>query len=252
MDCQFILLTFIQKFKSTRNLLYSCFIDFSKAFDSLDHSLLWSKLANFGLSSHILSLLQDMYSKANSCVRVNGNTSQFFSCNKGVRQGCNLSPLLFCLFISDLESSLLNNGVLGVKLVNLCLPLLLFADDVLLFGNSPEDLQHFLNILSSYCATWNLTVNLSKTKVMVFYTKNLSHLSFCYLGSPIEIKSEYKYLGIVFTSNGLFNFSKATLSLAGQANKALFSLLKKAQSLNFPNPDVMSHSFDSMLLPILE
>ena len=192
-----------------------------------------------------------MYSKANSCVRVNGNTSQFFSCNKGVRQGCNLSPLLFCLFISDLESSLLNNGVLGVKLVNLCLPLLLFADDVLLFGNSPEDLQHSLNILSSYCSTWNLTVNLSKTKVIVFHARNFSHLSFCYLGSPIEIKSEYKlYLGIVFTSNGLF--SKASLSLAGQANKALFSLLKKAQSLNFPNPHVMSHLFDSMVLPILE
>ena len=158
-DCQIILLTLIQKFKSTRNPLYSCFIDFSKAFDSLDHSLLWSKLANFGLSSRILSLLQDMYSKVNSCVRVNGNTLTFFSCNKGVRQGCNLSPLLFCLCISDLESSLLNNGVLGVKLFNLCLPLLLFADDVLLFGNSPEDLQHFHNILSSYCATWNLTVN---------------------------------------------------------------------------------------------
>ena len=78
MDCQFILLTLIQKFKITRNPLYSCFIDFSKAFDSLDHSLLWSKLANFGLSFRILSLLQDMYSKANSCVRVNGKTSSFF------------------------------------------------------------------------------------------------------------------------------------------------------------------------------
>ena len=126
----------------------------------------------------------------------------------------------------------------------------IFADDVLLFGNSPEDLQHSLNILTSYCATWNLTVNLSKTKVMVFHARNLSHLTFCYLCSPIEIKSEYKYLSIVFTSNGLF--SKASLSLAGQANKTLFSLLKKAQSLNFPNSNVMSHLFDSMVLPILE
>ena len=84
-----------------------------------------------------------------------------------VRQGCNLSPLLFCLFISDLKSPLINSSVLGVKLVISYLSLFLFADDVLLFGNSPEDLQHSLNTLSSYCVTWNLTVNLSKTKVLV-------------------------------------------------------------------------------------
>ena len=158
---------------------------------------------------------------------------RFFSCNKGVRQGCNLSPLLFCFFISDLESSLLNNGVLGVKLVNLCLPLLLFADDVLLFGNSPEDLQHSLNILSSYFATWNLTVNLSKTKVTVFHARNLSHLSFYYLGSPIEIKSEYKYLGIVFTSNGLF--SKPLCPLLSRQIKLCFLSSRKFSLSTSPN-----------------
>ena len=71
-----------------------------------------------------------------------------------------------------------------MKLVISYLSLLLFTDDVLLLGNSPEDLQHSLNILSSYCITWNFTVNLSKTEVLVFNAKNVSNLVFHYLGSP--------------------------------------------------------------------
>ena len=60
---------------------------------------------------------------------------------------------------------------------------------------------------------------------------------------------EYKYLGLLFDSNGLS--TKASLTLAGQANKALFSLLWKAHYLHYPDPDLICHLFDSMILPIL-
>ena len=179
-DGQFILLSLIENFRHTKNPLFSCFVDFSKAFDSISHDLLWLKMEDLGLSTRILLLLKDMYSKACSWIKVNGSLSPCFTCNRGVRQGCNLSPLLFCLFISDLETHLKNNNCHGVRLTNSQLPLLLFADDVLLFGNSPENLQKSLHALQSYCNTWNLSVNLSKTKIMIFKRKNVkvSHTTF--------------------------------------------------------------------------
>ena len=145
------------------------------------------------------------------------------------------------------RSSLINNGVRGVKLVDSYICLLLFADDVLLFGNSPEDLQHSLNTLSWYCANLNLSVNLSKSKVLVFNAKNVSNHVFRF--SPVEIRRDYKYLGLLFDSNSLS--TKAPLTLAGQENKALFSLLRKAHYLSYPDPDLMCHLFDSMVLPTL-
>ena len=251
-DGHFILLSLIENFRHTKNPLFSCFVDFSKAFDSISHDLLWLKMEALGLSTRILLLLKDMYSKACSCIKVNGSLSPCFTCNRGVRQGCNLSPLLFCLFISDLETHLKNNNCHGVRLTNSQLPLLLFADDVLLFGNSPENLQKSLHALQSYCNTWNLSVNLSKTKIMIFKRKNVkvSHTTFMYNGLPVEVVDEYKYLGLVFTSNGLF--TRASSVLASQANKALFALFKKASHLGYPDPSVMCHLFNSLVLPVLE
>ena len=88
---------FIQDYKRRHKPVYACFVDFARAFDSVEHTLLWKKLARMGLSSKILHILQDMYLKATSRVRINGALTNPFSCDRGVRQGCNLSRYLFCL-----------------------------------------------------------------------------------------------------------------------------------------------------------
>ena len=90
-DAIFVITTAIQSYKKKNKSLFTCLVDFAKAFDSINHKLLWEKLASMGMSSKLLSILQAKFSSA-------------FPCMKGVRQGCNLSPLLFSLFISDLES----------------------------------------------------------------------------------------------------------------------------------------------------
>ena len=81
---------------------------------------------------------------------------------EGVRQECNLSPLLFCLFLSDLEVSLEGGEMEGVNLVYSKLRLLLFTDDLVLLS---KDLQLAVDLLSEYCATWDLNINLIKTKI---------------------------------------------------------------------------------------
>ena len=119
--------TVIQHYKEKKLPLFTCFVDFKKAFDSVSHNKLWLKLASIGISSKILMLLQSMYSNAISMVEINSEISSSFPCTKGVRQECNLSPLLFSLYIADLEKQLYTAGSEGADLLDskLCTLMLL-------------------------------------------------------------------------------------------------------------------------------
>jgi len=166
-DPIFILSTAMQAYKKKRKPLYACFVDFAKAFDSIKHSLLWKKLADMGVSTKILNILQSMYGKASCRVTANNVLSSSFPCRKGVRQGCNLSPLLFSLYISDLESYLATNSAGNVTLANLKAQLLLFADDLVLVADSESGLQDSMDRLDEFCNTWDLKINTEKTKVVI-------------------------------------------------------------------------------------
>lgn len=104
-----------------------------------------------------------------SRINTSEGTSAFFPCCKGVRQGENLSPILFSLFLNDLEHYLMTNNANGLDCKAntqntysfIKVFILLFADDTVLFANSKDDLQNMLNIFEQYCEDWKLTVNVS-------------------------------------------------------------------------------------------
>ena len=104
-DNLFVLNTLVQKFRSQKKKLYVCFVDLKKAFDYVDRTLLWWKLMNFSLSTKSLNILKSMYKSVNSCVKLKYGLTQFFQCTMGVQQGA-LSPLLFSLFLNDIEIEL--------------------------------------------------------------------------------------------------------------------------------------------------
>lgn len=113
-----------------------------------------------------------------SLVKLNGISSNFFECNVGVRQGENLSPFLFSLYINDLENFLLENNIVGLQSIrneiendlslHLKLLILFYADDTVIMAESAEDLQNALNEFYIYCTRWKPSVNVNKTKIMVF------------------------------------------------------------------------------------
>ena len=94
---------------SQKKKLYCAFVDYQKAFDTVDRASLWVKLLNTNLSGKVITVIKNMYSAAKSCVRVDNRLSDYFSCNVGVRQGENLSPLLFAIYLNDLESYFRDN-----------------------------------------------------------------------------------------------------------------------------------------------
>ena len=98
LDNIFTLHSLIELLKSQRKKLFCCFIDFSRAFDTVWRVGLWRKLLSNNINGKILRIIKSMYEDIKSCVTINNETSGLFSCSTGVRQGENLSPF-YSLFI---------------------------------------------------------------------------------------------------------------------------------------------------------
>ena len=107
--------------------------------------------------------------------------------------------------------------------------ILLYADDTVIFSDDASELQKALNVFQEYCTKWKLTVNVTKTKILIISKgRPRNNLHFYFNNSELEIVSEYKYLGIFLSKSG--NFKAAKKHISEQANKALFSLIKKKKN----------------------
>ena len=87
--------------------LYCAFIDYKKAFDSVNRVYLWQKLLSNNVDGKMFRIIHSLYANVKSCVRIGNSKSACFSSNIGVRQGENLSPILSALFLNDLSDSYL-------------------------------------------------------------------------------------------------------------------------------------------------
>ena len=78
-----------------RSRLYVCFVDFKKAFDSVNRNKLWQVLKTNGIKGNIFRVVHSMHESVKTCVRVNGECTKYFECPVGLKQGCMLSPVIF-------------------------------------------------------------------------------------------------------------------------------------------------------------
>ena len=106
MDHVFSLHAILDWYLKRRKRVYTAFVEYRKAFDLIDRSSLWLKLINHGVDGTLLKTIRQIYDKSKSCISYKGTTSDFFQTNIGVKQGENLSPLLFALYINDFEGYL--------------------------------------------------------------------------------------------------------------------------------------------------
>lgn len=139
-----------------------------KCFDSIYRNALLLKLYKCGIQGKILKIIRERYQIVKSCVKSSSTYSDFFEYAIGHRQGEVMSPLLFSLFVEDLELYLQNEIDSGLQIDDIVLILLLFVDDLAIVGKSPDEIQKHLDRLLEYCNNWDLSVNKIKTKIMVF------------------------------------------------------------------------------------
>ena len=248
-DHLFILKCIFDEYCSSKDgRVFACFVDFQKAFDTVIHTGMKIKLLKIGVGTLFYNIIKRMYEVSKSCIRIQNSTTEFFPIKLGVKQGDNLSPNLFKIFINDLPDYLQNSPdpiLLNGKPLN-CL---LYADDIILVSTSAHGLQTKLAILEKYCNDWCLTVNPYKTKVLVF-NKAGRHirLKFNYKDYELECVQHCKYLGVYFSASGTFSFAQNELYKKGL--KAYFKLQKDFLSLN-PSIKTSLHVFDHTIKPIL-
>ncbi len=133
--------------------MFTAFVDYRKAFDNVWRIGLWRKLLQHNINGKMLEVIRSLYSQVKSCVRIGSTTSTQFGCNVGVRQGENLSPLLFAIFLNDMNEYV-SHAYNGLTLIGdvtrqvlndediaafLKLYLLLYADDTIVLAETEAE-----------------------------------------------------------------------------------------------------------------
>jgi len=241
------LINFVGNALNENKYCIGIFLDIKKAFDCVPRNILFQKLKNFGIRDNKLNWFISYLSNRKQICDVNGSLSDTSNVDIGVLQGSTLGPILFLCFINDLP---LSNHLLS----------LLFADDTACLAAGPELnplIEHVnceLKKLSSWFRANKLVVNVSKTKYVLFHTKqkryniddchvfydnndtDLPHdpLKITELGrisnlNPIMSERSYKYLGILIDEN--LSFDHHTSYLAGKISRSLYFISKSKNIL---------------------
>ena len=120
-------------------------------------------------------MLHNMYKKVHLSVHLPNGITHSFSSNIGLQQGCNLSPILFNIFINDFNETFDKTFCQPAKIKNLTLNKLLYADNIVLLSETSSSLQKWLDRLQEYCDKWRLTVNIKKTKTVAVEKRQTSN-----------------------------------------------------------------------------
>ena len=234
-----------------RGKLYACFLDFRKAYDSVWHDGLFSQLERLNIRGNFLGIIKDMCKNSHCAVKIQNKVTNFFKCEKGVRQGCPLSPILFNIFINTLAFDPDNSSTDLLELPNgSSTSCLLYADDVILISKSPEGLQNLLDSVSTFCNKWKMTVNPTKPKCILFTSKNrINKRDNFNIGQHyLENVFQFTYLVVDINTAGSFKASMDILST--KANKAKYALNNIAKLKLLPIKTAL-RLFDAAILQIL-
>ena len=217
----------IHKNLDKSNNILSIFIDFSKAFDTVPHTLLLNKLEHYGIRNNLLQWIKSYLTNRTQQVIIDKHKSEPKSTNLGEPQGSVLGPLLFLFYINDLPN------------ISKLFYSILFADDstLSLTGRDPEQLIALANLemqkFHLWCTANRLTVNTSKTFYILFSNRHVPDLP------PLTIKSNFTYDVIARVENIKFlgvyhdermNF-KAHINLLSQRLSRIAALLYQVRDV---------------------
>lgn len=187
----------VRYYTDRKTPVYACFLDLSKAFDTVLYEKLWGKLRDAGVPVEIISILKRWYCFQRNQVRWAGSLSDAYSMECGVRQGGITSPLLFNLYVNDLIGELSSTHV-GCVIDGVCVNNISYADDMVLLGPSVGAIRKLVAICEAYVAEHGLRYNSKKSEVLIFKSGNVKpvHVPPIMLnGVALNVVSSFRYLG---------------------------------------------------------
>ena len=204
-----------------------CFLDLKKAYDMVPHGRLLYKLKKFGLGHKMINFIKRMYDNTFMRVKINNKLTEPFRYERGVRQGCPTSPLLFNIYINDILDDItplqvegLEHGLRG----------LMFADDTVILADSHTDLQNKLNSINRWMINNAMEVNPSKCGVMEISSTPIEPILFN--GEMIPKVDKYIYLGMEF--NNQLNIDMMSRYRLGKGKDCLNSMMATLRNIRVP------------------
>ena len=162
-DALFILNNLINYYcKSKKQYIYGCFVDFKKAFDSIPRHTLFQKLLGHGINGKFYDCLVNIYSNDIACIKIADYLTPTFTENQGVKQGCILSPILFNIFLADLQPLVETTACNPVQVKGSALGCLIWADDLLLMSKSKTGMDNMLSGLKLFTDKNGMSLNIKK------------------------------------------------------------------------------------------
>ena len=203
----FVLRTAIEKARAEGKALYVAFVDLKNAFPSTHLPTLWLKLFRYGVSGPLFDWLRMLYARMAYVMRDRSSLTAPFKSIIGVLTGDTASPVLWNVYFADLGAEMPDSSA-DVVLHHRCISHVEQADDVALFSTSLYALQQKLNGFLCWCKTNHMTISTSKSKWMIFGKGLDSPGQLCIGHDEIERVSEYKFVGVWFTSTMRDIFAK--------------------------------------------
>jgi len=189
--------------KKEKMKVHTAFLDLFAAYDSVPREKLWRHMQKIKTPQHLRDIIQTMYTGCLYLLIDGDKISEELAPNRGLKQGCPLSPLLYSLYNNDMDRFLTVQRGAATALDSVQIPHCDYADDIALTSNTAENLQLQLIKFYDYTRFKGLKLNTDKTKVMVFFSRSNSAIpTFTYNGTPLELVTEFKYLGITLTRDG--------------------------------------------------
>ena len=175
------------------------FVDYEKASDSIEFTPLFKALKNQGVDPAYINLICDLYNGATSTLKLHRDSDRI-KLERGARQGDNISPKLFTACLQDAIINKIDWENRGINIDGEYLSHLIFADDIILFAKSPEELQSMLTDIHIASEPVGLNMHLEKTKVML--NDHTTKSPVIVNSKVIEEVDSYVYLGKTVTNNG--------------------------------------------------
>ena len=233
----------VTKYTTNGSNVHAAFLDLSKAFDKVNHSILVTKLLEANVPKVIVNLLINLFRNQNVYIVFNGVRSESWLIGNGVRQGGIISPILFNFYINDILKVISETNV-GCSLCYYMLNIIGYADDLVLLVPTSRGLQILLDKLTDMLNDLCLILNVTKSACMIFRAKKFRRYSFtpCITisGTKLKIVNECKYLGTIITSD---------LLLSKDIERCTTSFLKQYHAIfrrfHFTHWHVLKYLFES-------
>ena len=244
--------------RERKSALYMAFLDVTKAYDKTWQDGLWYRMRKIGVPAKALRLWRHSYAHMQRRVIVNDALTGAFHCASGVAQGAPDSPTLYDIFVDELAADLHCAGFGVHSPCGTRVPLLMYADDVVLLSGSPQQLQRMLDAVSRFAQKWRFTYNISKSAVVVAGATTLRvkqrarEHRWLLDGQVLPVPDTYPYLGLDFGLIGNGRWTAAVTHLLHAASNRTRELLYANGNQFGLHPPLQARLWNTFCRPILE